>query len=53
MAAAYRAAGVKDVAIRRVDGRTHMSVWRNMLDGPAEETSSAILAFAKRVFSGK
>jgi acetyl esterase/lipase len=51
MAAAFRSAGHKDVTIRRVDGRTHMSVWTGMLDGESEETSSAILLFAKRVLS--
>jgi acetyl esterase/lipase len=53
MAAAYRSAGHKDVTVRRVDGRTHMSVWTNMLDGASEETSSAILLFAKRVLSNR
>ncbi|HYR88756.1 MAG TPA: alpha/beta hydrolase [Terriglobia bacterium] len=53
MAAALRSAGNKDVAVRRVDGRTHMSIWTNMLDGESEETSSAILLFAKRLLSEK
>jgi acetyl esterase/lipase len=53
MAVAYRSAGLKDVAVRRIDGRTHMSVWTNMLDGDAEETSSAILAFAKRLLGSR
>ena len=49
MAAALRAAGNKDVGLQQVKGRTHMSVWTDMLDGESEETSSLILAFAKRV----
>jgi acetyl esterase/lipase len=53
MAAAYRSAGHKDVTVRRIDGRTHMSVWTNMLEGESEETSSAILVFAKRLLSQK
>ena len=53
MAAALRSAGNKDVTVRRVDGRTHKSVWTSMLDGESEETSSAILLFAKRVLSEK
>ena len=48
-AAALRAAGNKDVTVHKVLGRTHMSVWQNMLDGEAEETSSQILLFANRV----
>ncbi len=51
MAAALRSAGNKDVTLRQVKGRTHMSVWTEMLDGESEETSSLILAFAKRVLS--
>ena len=53
MAAALRSAGHKDVTVRRIDGRTHMSVWTSMLDGESEETSSAILLFAKRILSEK
>jgi acetyl esterase/lipase len=53
MAAALRAAGHKDVTERLVKGRTHMSVWTRMLDGESEETSSAILLFAKRLLSEK
>jgi acetyl esterase/lipase len=53
MAAALRAAGHKDVTVYQVKGRTHMSVWTNMLDGESEETSSAILRFAKRVLPAK
>ena len=53
MAAALRAAGHKDVTVHQVKGRTHMSVWTKMLDGESEETSSAILLFAKRVLSDK
>jgi acetyl esterase/lipase len=49
MTAALRAAGNKDVGLQQVKGRTHMSVWTDMLDGESEETSSLILAFAKRV----
>jgi acetyl esterase/lipase len=49
MAAALRAAGNKDVILQQVKGRTHMSVWTEMLDGESEETSSLILAFARRV----
>jgi acetyl esterase/lipase len=51
MAAALRAAGLKDVTTRQVKGRTHMSVWTDMLDGESEETSSLILQFAKRILS--
>ena len=53
MAAALRAAGHKDVTVRQIKGRTHMSVWTRMLDGESEETSSAILLFAKRLLSEK
>jgi acetyl esterase/lipase len=53
MAAALRAAGHKDVTVRLVKGRTHMSVWTKMLDGESEETSSSILLFAKRLLSEK
>ena len=53
LAAALRAAGHKDVTVRQVKGRTHMSVWTEMLDGESEETSSLILVFAKRLLSGK
>jgi acetyl esterase/lipase len=49
MVAALRAAGNKDVTLHQVKGRTHMSVWTEMLDGESEETSSWILRFAKRV----
>ena len=49
MAAALRAAGHQDVSTHKVKGRTHMSVWTNMLEGESEETSSWILAFANRV----
>jgi len=48
--AALRAAGHKDVTVRQIKGRTHMSVWTKMLDGESEETSSSILLFAKRLF---
>jgi hypothetical protein len=51
MAVALRAAGHKDVTVRQVNGRTHMSVWTKMLDGESEETSSSILLFAKRLLS--
>lgn len=51
MAAALRAAGHRDVTAHKVNGRTHMSVWTNMLDGESEETSSSILIFATRVLS--
>jgi acetyl esterase/lipase len=53
MAAALRAAGHKDVTVRQIKGRTHMSVWTRMLDGESEETSSSILLFAKRLLSEK
>ena len=53
MAAALRATGHKDVTTHKVKGRTHMSVWTNMLDGDSEETSSTILRFAKRVLAEK
>ena len=53
MAAALRAAGHKDVSTHKVKGRTHMSVWTNMLDGESEETSSWILAFANRVLGNR
>jgi acetyl esterase/lipase len=49
MAGALRAAGNKDVTLHQVKGRTHMSVWTEMLDGESEETSSWILRFANRV----
>jgi acetyl esterase/lipase len=52
-AAALRAAGHRDVDARQVKGRTHMSVWTEMLDGESEETSSHILAFAGRLLGGK
>ena len=48
-AAALRSAGNRDVAQHKVRGRTHMSVWTDMLSGESEETSSAILRFAARV----
>ena len=53
MAAALRAAGHKDVTVHQVKGRTHMSVWTEMLDGESEETSSWILQFAGRVLAGR
>ena len=53
MAAALRAAGNKDVTSHQVKGRTHMSVWTEMLDGESEETSSWILRFARRVLPGR
>lgn len=53
LAAALRAAGNKDVTTHQVKGRTHMSVWTEMLDGESEETSSWILRFAQRVLSEK
>jgi acetyl esterase/lipase len=53
MAAALRSAGNKDVTSHQVKGRTHMSVWTDMLDGEVEETSSWILRFAQRVLSEK
>ncbi|MGH9256849.1 MAG: alpha/beta hydrolase [Vicinamibacterales bacterium] len=53
MAAALRSAGHSDVTVQKVYGRTHMSVWTNMLDGESEETSTSILLFAKRVLAGK
>ena len=37
--------------MHKVRGRTHMSVWTDMLNGESEETSSAILRFAARVLS--
>ena len=49
MAAALRSAGLKDVSTHKVKGRTHMSVWTDMLDGESEETSSEILRFADRI----
>lgn len=52
-AAALRAAGNKDVSTHKVKGRTHMSVWTDMLDGESEETSSHILVFAGRVIGGE
>jgi acetyl esterase/lipase len=52
LAAALRAAGHRDVSVHRVPGRSHMSVWTMMLDGEAEETSSQILRFARRVLPG-
>jgi acetyl esterase/lipase len=53
LAAALRRLGHKDVTARQVKGRTHMSVWTNMLDGESEETSSLILMFAKRILGEK
>ena len=53
MAEAVRAAGNTEVAVHQVTGRTHMSVWTDMLDGESEETSSWILRFAQRVVWGK
>ncbi|MGH9198607.1 MAG: alpha/beta hydrolase [Acidimicrobiia bacterium] len=53
LAAALRSAGHKDVTVHKVYGRTHMSVWTDMLDGESEETSSSILMFAKRVLAAK
>jgi acetyl esterase/lipase len=53
IAAALRSAGLKDVSSRQVTGRTHMSVWTEMLDGESEETSSLILEFAKRILAQK
>jgi acetyl esterase/lipase len=50
-AAALRSAGNKDVTMHKVRGRTHMSVWTDMLNGESEETSSVILRFAARIFS--
>jgi len=49
MAAALRSAGNRDVTTHKVPGRTHLSVWTDMLDGESEETSSAILRFADRI----
>jgi acetyl esterase/lipase len=51
-AAALRAAGDGDVTTRKVLGRSHMSVWTDMSEGAAEETSSAILKFAARILAG-
>jgi acetyl esterase/lipase len=51
MGAALRAAGHSDVAVREVKNRTHNTVWSKMNDGQDEETSTLILAFAKRVLS--
>lgn len=51
LAAALRSAGHKDVAMHKVRGRTHMSVWTDMLKGESEETSSAILRFAARALA--
>ncbi len=53
LAAALRAAGHEDVAVHQVKGRTHMSVWTDMLDGESEETSSQILRFAERILAAK
>ena len=53
MAAALRSAGHRDVTVRRVLGRSHMSVWTEMLDEESEETSSSILLFARRILSEK
>ena len=53
MAAALRSAGHADVTVREIKGRTHMSVWTKMLDGESEETSAAILLFARRLLSAK
>jgi acetyl esterase/lipase len=53
MGAALRAAGHSDVAVREVKNRTHNTVWSKMNDGQDEETSTLILAFAKRVLSAR
>lgn len=53
LAAALRAAGHKDVESHTVRGRTHMSVWTDMLDGEGEETSAWIERFARRVVGQK
>jgi acetyl esterase/lipase len=53
LASALRAAGHKDVTVHKVRGRSHMSVWTRMNDGPSEETSTQILLFAKRVLGAK
>jgi acetyl esterase/lipase len=53
MAAALRSAGHKDVTVHKVYGRTHMSVWTEMLDGESEETSWSIVRFVKRVLAEK
>ena len=50
---ALRASGHKDVAVYKVSGRTHMSVWTKMNDGKSEETSSQILRFAQRLFAAR
>ena len=53
LATALRSAGNRDVTLHKVRGRTHMSVWTDMLNGESEETSSAILSFAARVLSAR
>jgi acetyl esterase/lipase len=53
LATALRSAGNTDVTLHKVRGRTHMSVWTDMLNGESEETSSAILSFAARVLSAR
>ena len=53
-AGALGVAAIKQyVEEHKVKGRTHMSVWTNMLDGESEETSSWILAFANRVLGNR
>lgn len=51
MGEALRAAGHSDVTVREVKNRTHNTVWNKMNDGQDEDTSTLILAFAKRVLS--
>jgi acetyl esterase/lipase len=48
---ALRIAGHTNIDLREVKNRTHNTVWSKMNDAPDEETSTLILAFAKRVLS--
>jgi acetyl esterase/lipase len=49
MADALRASGVRDLDLREVKNRTHMSIWMKMAEGAAEDTSSRIVEFVNRL----
>lgn len=53
LAAALRASGHRDVELHTVRGRTHMSVWTDMLEGEGEDTSAWIERFARRVLAAQ
>lgn len=50
-AAALRAAGDTNVETRMIKGRTHLTIWYTMKDGP-DETSRAIVQFVTKVLKG-